>query len=165
MTASGLHKKGLIISASLTFTFTLIMLIYSDLVWESTQRNFLRKINSHQNHDLALLHNKNRFYDFKELFESCETLSIYKLNLLNTPVFMHKIKNRTASSQFLEKFEQPSHSYPTRFSNFYLEVQQYGTTLSEVWKKKFDRLLFLKLRQKTNYLNLKMTCRYINLCF
>ena len=98
MTASGLYKKGLIISASLTFTFTLIMLIYSDLVWESTQSNFLRDIYSHQNHALALLHNKNRFYDFKELFESCETLSIYKLNLLKTPVFMHKIKNRTAPS-------------------------------------------------------------------
>ena len=30
---------------------------------------------------------------------------------------MHKIKNRTAPSSFLEKFEQPAHSYPTRFSN------------------------------------------------
>ena len=30
---------------------------------------------------------------------------------------MHKIKNRTASSSFLEKFEQPSHLYPTRFSS------------------------------------------------
>ena len=30
---------------------------------------------------------------------------------------MHKIKNRTASSSFLEKFEQPSHSYSTRFSS------------------------------------------------
>ena len=30
---------------------------------------------------------------------------------------MHKIKNRTAPSSFLEKFEQPAHSYPTRFSS------------------------------------------------
>ena len=30
---------------------------------------------------------------------------------------MHKIKNRTAPSSFLEKFEQPAHSYPTRLSS------------------------------------------------
>ena len=30
---------------------------------------------------------------------------------------MHKIKSRTAPSSFLEKFEQPSQSYPTRFSS------------------------------------------------
>ena len=30
---------------------------------------------------------------------------------------MHKIKNRTVPSLFLEKFEQSSHSYPTRFSS------------------------------------------------
>ena len=29
---------------------------------------------------------------------------------------MHKIKSRTNPSSFLEKFEQPSHSYSTRFS-------------------------------------------------
>ena len=30
---------------------------------------------------------------------------------------MYKIKNKTAPSSFLEKFEQPAHSYPTRFSS------------------------------------------------
>ena len=30
---------------------------------------------------------------------------------------MHKIKNRTAPSSFFKEFEQPSHSYPTRFSS------------------------------------------------
>ena len=30
---------------------------------------------------------------------------------------MHKIKNKTAPSSFLEKFEQPSHLYSTRFSS------------------------------------------------
>ena len=91
--------------------------LYSILnVWGSTNRTYLRKINSQQKHALRLIHNKNRFYHFKELFESCEILNVYKLNLLNTAVFMHKIKNRTALSSFLEKFEQHAHSYPTRFS-------------------------------------------------
>ena len=30
---------------------------------------------------------------------------------------MHKIKSRTASSYFLEKFKQPAHLYPARFSS------------------------------------------------
>ena len=34
----------------------------------------------------------NRFYDSKELFGFCETLNVYKLKLLNTAIFMHKIK-------------------------------------------------------------------------
>ena len=66
--------------------------------------------------NIRLIYKKNRFYHSKELFELCEIRSVYKLNLLNTTVFMHKIKNITAPSSVLEKFEQPSHSYPTRFS-------------------------------------------------
>ena len=66
---------------------------------------------------LRLTNNKNRFYHSKELFESCEILNVYKMNLFNTAVFMHKIKNRTVLSSFLEKFEQPSHSYSTHFSS------------------------------------------------
>ena len=30
---------------------------------------------------------------------------------------MHKLKKRTAPASFLEQHEQPSHSYPTRFSS------------------------------------------------
>ena len=87
-----------------------------NLVWGSLNRTYFRKINSQQKHALRLIHNKTRFYHSKELFEPCEILNVYKLHLLNTAVFMHKIKNRTAPSSFLEKFEQPAHSYPTRFS-------------------------------------------------
>ena len=39
------------------------------------------KDNSQQKHALRLTHNKNRFYHSKELFESCEILNVYKLNL------------------------------------------------------------------------------------
>ena len=65
----------------------------------------------------TLTHNMNRFYRSKELFESCEIFNLYKLNLLNIAVFMHNTKSRSALSSFLEKFDQPSHSHQTRFSN------------------------------------------------
>ena len=73
------------------------------------KQNLLTKDKQSTKHDLRLMHNKNRFYHSKELFETCEILNLYKPNLLNTAVFMHKIKNRTAPSSFLEKFEQPAH--------------------------------------------------------
>ena len=109
-----LNKNSLL---ALYFSYIHSCINYANLGWESTNRTYLRKINSQQKHALRLIHNKNRFYHSKELFESCEILNVYKLNLLNTAVFMHKIKNRTAPSLFLEKYEQPAHSYPTPFSS------------------------------------------------
>ena len=82
-----------------------------------TNRTYLQKINSQQKHASRLVHHKNRFYHSKELFTSCEILNIYQLNLPKTAVFMHKIKNRTAPSLFLEKFDEQAHAYPTCFSS------------------------------------------------
>ena len=90
---------------------------YANLIWGSTQKTYLRTINSQQKHALILIHNKNRFDHSKEFFESCEIFNAYKLNLLNTAVFMHKTINITAPSSFLKKFEHPSHSHSTRFSS------------------------------------------------
>ena len=109
-----LKKDSLLASC---FSYIRSYINYANLVWGSTNRTSLQKISSQQKHALRLTHNKNRFYHSKELFESCEILNVYKLNLLNTAVFMHKIKNRTAPSSFLEKSEESAHSYLTRFSS------------------------------------------------
>ena len=106
-------NKGFLLA--LYFSWILSCINYANLVWESTHRTCLRKINSQQKHALRLLHNKNRFYHSKKLFESCEILNVYELNLLITAVSMHKIKQKTARSSFLDKFEKPSHSYLTLF--------------------------------------------------
>ena len=86
-----LNKDSLL---ALYFSYVHSYINYANLVWGSTHRTYLRKINSQQKHALRLIHNKNRFYYSKELFESCEILSVYKLNLFNTAVFMHKIKKQ-----------------------------------------------------------------------
>ena len=134
-----LNKDSLL---ALYFSYIHPFINYVNLVCGSTNRTYLRKINSQQKHALILIYNINIFYHSKELFKSCEILSAYKLNLLNT---LKKKKNRTAPSLFLEKLKQPAHSYPTRFSSgnyrkpqfklyanvdfkFPLEVRQYGTT-------------------------------------
>ena len=51
------------------------------------------------------------------MFKSSKILNVYKLNIFNTAVFMHKIQGKSAPSIFLPKFRKPSHSYPTRFSH------------------------------------------------
>ena len=84
----------------LTFYFSYIhsYINYANLVWESTHRTYLRKINNQHKHALRLIHNMNKLYYSKEPFASCEILNVYKLNLLDTAVFMHKIKDGNAPS-------------------------------------------------------------------
>ena len=102
------------------------------------------------------------FSHSKELFESCEILNVHKLNVLSTGICIHKIKNKIALSSFLEKFEQLSHSYPTRFSSrncrkpqiklrkcrfrIFIRGPAIWENLVEVRKNKFNRPLFLRPR-------------------
>ena len=82
-----LNKDSLL---ALYFSYIHSDIYYANLVWGSTNKTYLRKINSQQKHALRLIHNNHS----KELFESYEILNVYKLNLLNTAVFMHKIKKQ-----------------------------------------------------------------------
>ena len=75
-----LNKDSLL---ALYLSYILSYINYANLVWGSTHRTYLRKINSQQKHTLRLIHNKNRFYHSIELFEYCAILNVYKLNLLN----------------------------------------------------------------------------------
>ena len=76
-----------------------------------------KKINSEQKHAPRIIFNKSKFEHTSELFKSSKILNVYKLNIFNTAVFMHKIQGKSAPSIFLPKFRKPSHSYPTRFSH------------------------------------------------
>ena len=86
-----LHKDSLL---ALYFSYIHSYSNYANLVWGSTHRSYLRKINSQQKHALSLIRDKNRFYHSKELFQSCEILNVYKLNLFNNAIFMHKTKKQ-----------------------------------------------------------------------
>ena len=55
----------------------------------------------------------NRFYHSKELFESCEILNVFELNLLNTAIFRHKRK----------KTELPRHHSLKNLSNLLIRIQ------------------------------------------
>ena len=59
-----------------------------------------------------MVYNKDRYYHTKETFRSCNALNVYKLNLLNTSIFMHKIKTGTGPAAFHTIFKVSSDSYP-----------------------------------------------------
>ena len=77
----------------------------------------MKKIHSQQNHVLRIVYNKDRYFLTNELLSSCSVSNVYKLNLLNTSIFIHEIKNETLLAAFHTTFKMPSHSYPTRFSS------------------------------------------------
>ena len=130
------------------------------------------KRSSQQKHALRIVYNKDRYYHTKELFSSCNVLNVYKLNLLNTSIYMHKIKNGTGPAAFHTTFKMTSHSYQTRFSSvgyskqkpsyakvgsrYLCKVQLYGTILSLILRKNLDLALFLNEKETLNFLTLKM---------
>ena len=70
---SYLNKDSLL---ALYFSYIHSYINYANLVWGSTNRTYLRKINSQQKHTLRLILNKNIFYHSKELL-SLVKYSVY----------------------------------------------------------------------------------------
>ena len=107
-----LNKKS---SLSLYYSYIHSYINYGSVFWGSTCRTNLKKINSQQKNVLRIIFNKSKFEHTSQLIKSSKILNVYKLNIFNTAVFMHKIQRKSEPSIFLSKFRKPSHSYPTRF--------------------------------------------------
>ena len=157
---------------SLYFSYIHSYTNYDNLAWANTRKTNLKKIHSKQKHDLRILYNKDRYNHTKELFSSWNVLNVYKLNLLNTSIFMHKIKNGTVPAAFHTTFKMPSHSYLTRLLSvncskpklgyakagfrYLYEVQLYTTILSLIQRNNLNLAPFLNQKSKLNFLTLKM---------
>ena len=60
---------------------------------------------------------KDKFSHTKELFVQDNVFNVYQLiNILNSLIFMHKVKIETVAVVFLPKFEKLAHPSPTNFS-------------------------------------------------
>ena len=109
-----LNKKPLL---SLYYSYIHSYINYGSVSWGSTCRTNLKRINSQQKHALHTIFNKRKFKHTSEFFKSSKNLNVYKVNIFNTAVFMHKIQGKSAPSIFLSKFRKSSYLYPTRFSH------------------------------------------------
>ena len=105
--------KNSLLPLDLSYIYSYIN--YASLAWARTHKTNLRKIHNQQKHVLRIVYNKDRYYHTKELFSSCNLMNVSKLNLLNTSIFMNKVKNGPGPTAFHTTFKIPSHSYPTGF--------------------------------------------------
>ena len=107
-----LNKKSLL---SLYYSYIQLHKLWQCLLGKHLQ-NKLEK-NNQQKHALRIIFNKGKFEHTRELFKSSKILNVYKLNIFNTKVFIHKIQGKFAPSIFLPKFRKTSHLYQTRLSH------------------------------------------------
>ena len=110
-----------------------VLLIYSLLPnantpWCSTNRTYLKKLQSHQKHAIRIIFNENKFAHTRGHFKENNILNIYQLNILKKLLFLHRVK---APSVFLSKFLRPSHQYPTSFSRNNYIVPSFKLTKSK----------------------------------
>ena len=75
----------------------------------------LKERSSQQKHAMRIICTKREFEYIKQLFQSNVILNAYKFNIVNVATFMYKVNPKTAVNIFLSRFQNPSHSYPTRF--------------------------------------------------
>ena len=108
--------------STLCYSYIHTYLSYANLSWASTNKTNLKKLLSQQKHAIQIVNNKTHLENSKELFNSQKILNIYKLNILNTAIFMHKVYNETAPATFFELFQKASHPYPTGFSKLCYKI-------------------------------------------
>ena len=89
---------------------------YTNVAWGSTYMTNLKELSSQQKDAMRIICNKWKFEHTKQLFQSNKILNVYKLNIVNVATFLYKVNPKTAPNIFLSRFQKPSHSYPTRFS-------------------------------------------------
>ena len=61
--------------------------------------------------------NEDRFSSSQRLFLKTGALNIYKLNMYQVLLFMHKLKFKLTPKLFSDQFFQIKHKYETRFSS------------------------------------------------
>ena len=89
---------------------------YGNIAWGRTNRTNLKKVKSEQKDAMRIICCKNRFTPTRELFRERKILSVFQLNILNSLVFMHKIKPQAAPKIFQNKFRNPAHKHLKSFS-------------------------------------------------
>ena len=103
-----------------------LLLVYSQLhkLWqrllgEHLQNKLEKQKNktNQQKQVLRIIFNKCKFEHTSKLFKYSKILNVYKLNIFNIAVFMHKIQKKSAPNIFLLKFRKSSHSYPVRIQH------------------------------------------------
>ena len=98
------------------FSFIHIYISYANIAWASTFKTKLQGIPKKQKHAARITFHANRFDHSRPLLKEMKVLNVYQINLIQTLKFMHKTKYGINPRNFLPKFREVDHLYPTRFS-------------------------------------------------
>ena len=76
---------------------------------------------------MRIVHNQAKFEHKKHLFRKNKMLNVYRLNIMNNVMSMHRILTKTAAAVFHSRFQRPSHFYLTNFSesNYWLPAHNF----------------------------------------
>ena len=99
---------------------------YRNIAWGRNNRTNLKNIKNQQKHPMLIKYCKYRFTYTRELFGESKILNVVPLNILNSLVFMHKIKSQTAPKIFQNKFRKAAHKYLKNFSTFNYIIPPFG---------------------------------------
>ena len=87
----------------------------ANITWGSTNKTKLSELMIHPKHTLNIVNSKPQLYHTKELFAAVFS-NIFKLNIFNISIFMHKAHYQKAPEIFGIGFEKNSHKYSAKFS-------------------------------------------------
>ena len=149
---------------------------YANLAWGSTYLTNLKKLRSQQKHAIRIVHSKTKFEHTKELFKSASVLNLYKLNILNIAVFMHRVHTRTSPPVFTGTFQRIYHLYSTRLSTLNFSKPKLKLTKTKyrisirgptIWNdfvedclKSIEKAPFFKVKRKSKLLNFENEISY-----
>ena len=101
----------------LYFSFIHTYLNYGNIPWGSTNKSKLNVILRRQKHASRIIYFKDKYTHARPLLKEMNALNIYQLNINNTLLFMHKVKNNTTPNIFKQSFNINTNKYNTKSTN------------------------------------------------
>ena len=123
-----LDKRSLL---CLYYSYIHSYLNYANTTWCSTNKTYLKKLQSQQKYAIRIIFHENKFAHTREHFKENNIFNIYQLNIFSNLLFLHRVKIAKAPNFFLSKFLMPLHNYPTSFSQNNYIVPSFKITKSK----------------------------------
>ena len=98
------------------FSYVDTYIKYANIAWGSTHFTNLKKLHSKQKFAMRIVYDKAKFENTGQLFRKNKILNVYQLKILNNGMFMYRVSIKTAPSVLHPRFQRPSDSYSTNFS-------------------------------------------------
>ena len=90
---------------------------YGNISWASTNKTKLKTLLRRQKHGARIINLQDRLTHAKPLLQELKALNIYQLNIFQTLLFMHKVKNDNIPDVFKNSFMIITNKYNTKAAN------------------------------------------------